>query len=82
MDDKIKVVPLKIQPNQGAIEILEDMIKRVKSGEITTVGLAYTTKHGSIGGDVSKGNNNFLMWASIEHLARTFYTQTVLGEDA
>jgi len=79
MKDNMKVVPMKIQPNQDAIEMLENALKRIKSGEITSVGLAYTSSEGSIGGDVSVGPNNFLMWASLEHLARTFYTDTVLG---
>jgi hypothetical protein len=81
MDKKMKVVPLKIQPNQDAIKMLENTIERIRSGEITAVGMAYTTSEGSIGGDVSTGNDNFLMWASMEHLSRTFYTQTVLGEE-
>ena len=75
------ITPKETQPNQDAIEMLEGMIERVKAGEVTTVGLAYTTKGGSIGGDVSKGNDNFLMWASLEHLARTFYADIVLGQD-
>ena len=74
----VSITPRGKQPNKDAIEMLEDMIERVKDGEITTVGLAYTTKSNSIGGDVSKGDNNFLMWASLEHLARTFYVDIVL----
>jgi hypothetical protein len=79
MSDKMKVIPLKKQPNKDAVEMLENVIERVRSGEVTAVGLAYTTKGGSIGGDVSEGDDNFLMWASIEHLARTFYKDIVLG---
>ena len=82
MDKKMKVVPLKIQPNQDAIEMLESMIERVKTGEITSVGMAYTSSTGSIGGNVSKGSDNFLMWASLEHLARTYYGEIVLEEEA
>ena len=75
----VSITPKEVQSNQDAIEILESMIERVKSGEVDTVALAYTTSENSIGGDVSKGNNNFLTWASLEHLARTFYTDAVLG---
>ena len=87
MDDKetkirpvASITPKEIQPNQDAIEMLEGIIERIKSGELTTVALAYTTKDGSIGGDVSKGSDNFAMWASLEHLARTFYADVVLRE--
>jgi len=73
------IAPLKRQPNKDAIELLEGVIERVKTGEITAVGLAYTKTEGSIGGDVSIGHDNFLMWAALEHLSRTFYSETILG---
>ena len=76
----VSITPRETQPNKDAIEMLESMIERVKAGEITSVGLAYTSKSGSIGGDVSKSNDKFLMWASLEHLARTFYADIVLNE--
>jgi len=78
-DKIVKIVPSEIRPNQDAVEMLEGIIERVKAGDISCVGLAYTTKEGSVGGDISEGNDNFLMWASLEHLAREFYAKTILG---
>ena len=75
----MKPVDIKMRPNKDAIKLLETMIERVKSGEVNEVGLAFTTRDGSVGGDVSSGKNKFLMWAAIGHLERTFYADVVVG---
>lgn len=71
----MKIVPLNVQPNADAIEILKKALKKAEEGEITTVGVAWTTRDDSIGGDVSAGKDNFLMWAALEHIAREFYKE-------
>lgn len=67
--------------NQDAIELIESMIPRIKSGEIKAIGIAWVDKDGSIGGDSSKGDNKISLWASLEHNAREFYNQIVNGEE-
>ena len=76
----IKVVPCKAKINTDAIKLLEDTLEKVKSGELVSVGVAWVTKDGSISGDVSKGNNGILMWASLEHNAKRFYTDVLLSD--
>ena len=73
----MKIVPLKIKPNQDAIQVLESILEKAKVGEIAAVSIAYVNKDNSIGGNTSSGDNNFAMWASLEHLARTFYNDLV-----
>lgn len=77
----LKIVPINVQPNADAIKMLEEALKKVKEGEITTIGLAWTTKDGSISGDVSAGKDNLRMWAALEHVARNFYAEIILAED-
>jgi hypothetical protein len=75
-----KIIPLKAKPNSDAIEMLESALERVRSGELSAVGLSWVTRDGSIGGDVSASNNGLLMWASLEHNARSFYTDILMEE--
>lgn len=78
----MKVVDLNKKPNQSAVEVLEDTLEKVKSGEVVDVRVAWVDKKGSIGGDGSAGDNTILMWASIEHSARSFYYDFINpGED-
>jgi len=77
--DNMKIVPLKAKPNADDIEMLEEAIKEVKEGNITAMGISWVTKDGSIGGDVSASNNGLLMWASLEHNAKSFYTDILLA---
>lgn len=60
------------EPNKEAIEILEDALEKVKSGEYSSIHVAWVTKDTGIGGTFSSGTN-FLMWASIENAARSYY---------
>ena len=73
----IKVVREIIQPNDDAAKMLKDALERIESGELVAVGISWITRDGSIGGDVSSGPNNILMWASLEHNARSFYKDCV-----
>ena len=74
------LTPIKIQTNHDAIEMLEHAIERVKSGEIISVGVSWVTSDQAIAGDISKGGNNIMMWAALEHVARSFYAD-VINED-
>ncbi len=76
----MKVVPISKDPNEDAIEMLEKAIKRVKSGELDSVALAWVTSDNGIGGDISRGTNTIMMFASLEHSARSFYNN-YLGKD-
>lgn len=75
----MKIVTLKPTQNNDALEVLEEMMKMVKSGECTAVTVCWVTKDGSIGGDLSKGDNNFAMLASIENTHRHF-KQLIFGD--
>jgi GTPase len=75
------VVPLSREPNKDAIQMLEAAIDMVKSGEITSVAVSWVTSDNCISGDVSSGTNKAMLWASIEHTARSFYNNVVCGED-
>ena len=74
------IVPMKEKPNSDAIEVLENMIERVKSGEIKAVAISCITKDNGITGEISAGDNDILLWAAIEHSARSFYKDVVIGQ--
>lgn len=74
----MEIVPMKISPNEDAVSMLKETLKRVEDGEIQAVGIAWTTQDGDIGGEISIGKNNLLMWAAFEHTARTFYADIIL----
>ena len=66
-----------IHSNAQAIKILESALEKVKQGELTSVAVSWVTKDEAIGGDISKGKNQILMWASLEHTARSFYNNNI-----
>lgn len=72
----MKVVQIKSTVNGSAIEVLEETIERVKSGEITEVGIAFVTKEGSLGGRFSSGDKQITMWAALMHATKEFYRLT------
>lgn len=59
--------------NENALDILKEIKEKVKSGEITSMGVAYVTRGGGIAGLVSESDNCILQWAALEHVARDFY---------
>ena len=61
--------------NTDALELIESMIPRIKSGEITAIGISWVDKDDSIGGNTSSGKQNITMFASLEHLSRQFYNE-------
>lgn len=65
--------------NHDALKLIKSVIAEINSGEIVSLGVSWVTKDGSIGGDVSRGNNNISMWASLEHSARSFYEDIIKG---
>lgn len=67
------IVEIKAHPNQDAIDVLEEALVRARSGDIVSVGISWVTKEKSICGDVSAGPNQILMFAALEHNARSFY---------
>lgn len=74
----MKIVPLEKQENKDAVDLLEETIERVKSGEIRAVTVVWVTNTG-IGGDTSSGENQILMYAALEHQAKVFH-QTFIQE--
>lgn len=77
----MEIVKISKHPNESAIEMLKKCIAEVESGEIITVGISWVTKDSSISGDVSAGEHNLLMWAALEHSARSFYEDIIIGEN-
>jgi len=75
------ITSITISTNKSAIKILEEAIEMIKKREITQIALAWVTSDNSIGGDISEGGNNIMMWASLEHNARECYKNIVLKED-
>ncbi len=75
----MKVVKISQEQNNDAIAVLESAIERVKTGDIESVALAWVGRSNSIGGEVSAGENTLMLWASLEHSARSFYETHVLG---
>ena len=73
----MKVVPISTPTNDDAVLVLEEAIRRVKAGEISSVGLAFVFSDGGIGGEVSNGKDNVMMWAALEHNARDFYIKHI-----
>ena len=76
-----KVSELRRKANIDAIEILEDALKDVKSGEIESIAISWVNKDGAIGGDRSSTNNKIILWASLEHHARSYYQEIVEDEN-
>lgn len=79
----MEIVSLTQQPNKDAIELLEETIERIKSGEIESVAISWTTKNGMDNAS-SAGPNQILLWASIYHHSICFYEDVIkqarLGE--
>ena len=75
-----EVVPIRSE-NADAIDLLNGMIKRVKDGEISAVSISWVASDKTIGGEFSRGDDQIMMWAALEHCARAFYTQYVSGDD-
>lgn len=67
--------------NKDAEELLEITLDKVRDGEIRSIALSWVTSTGAIGGDISKGKDNFAQWASIQHLERTFYKNVIDNEE-
>jgi len=76
----MELVPMPVTVNKEAIVVLKEAIEMVESGEITQLSLSWVKADGSIGGDISGGDNNIAMWASIEHSAKSFYIDAILDE--
>ncbi len=75
----IKKIETPLMVNNDAIELLEQTIEKIKSGEISSVSVSWVTSTGSIAGQVSNGCNQILMWASMEHAAKQFYRENLDG---
>jgi len=71
------ITPIKPAENASAIKVLEVALEKAKQGEIRAVAIAYYGKEDNIEGDWSAGPKRILLWASIEHVAKSFYNQVV-----
>ena len=76
----MKVIPIGKSENKNAIQFLEETIDKVRAGTITAVAISWVESDNSIGGDVSNGGNQILMWAAMEHAAKSFYLDQVREE--
>ena len=74
-------LPIKHQTNTAAIQILEAALAEARTGNIIDVSISWVTSEMAIGGDFSGGGNNIMMWASIEHSARSFYSDIILDTE-
>jgi len=74
----MKLIGTTTHINDEAVDVLETALKRVKEGEIQSIALSWVEGK-SIGGDYSAGENNIMLWAAIEHTARCFYEENVIG---
>lgn len=61
--------------NYNALKLVKSIISGINTGDITSIGIAWVDKDGSIGGDISSGDNGLLMWASLENLAKQFHNE-------
>ena len=76
----MKLVTINQSSNEDAIIMMEEIIEQIKSGDITSIALAWVNKDGSISGDVSSGNNSILLWSAMIHAERSFYDNVVLDD--
>lgn len=76
----IELIRRKPPANKDAINVLEEAIEMIKKGELSQVAVSWVTSDHAIGGNLSSGGNNILMWASLEHGARECYKDIVLKE--
>lgn len=74
------VTELKAPINKDSIKLLEEAMAMVKKGEISQIALAWVGYDNSIGGCVSEGAQDTMMWASLEHNARECYKNIVLRD--
>jgi len=72
----MKLVGEKPHINNDAADVLESVLERVKSGEIQAVAVSWVEGN-AIDGDCSSGDNNIMLWAAIEHTARSFYEDVI-----
>jgi len=67
--------------NRDAVEVLEAALKRVKSGDIKSVSVSWITKNDTVCGDISSGDNQLLMLASMENTLWSFKGMVFEDED-
>lgn len=72
----MKVIPMKPRINPDAMDVLEQIMKRVQAGEIKAVAVSYVTNDHSVGGEISGGDDNLMMLAAIENVLWHFKGQT------
>lgn len=68
----MEVVTLRPSLNKDAVEVLENALERVKSGDIKAVSISWVTKNGNVCGDISSGENQLLMLVSMENTLWSF----------
>lgn len=76
----MNIVKIRPSKNKDAIELMEEALEMVKSGEITSIALSWVTKDGGIGGDFSAGNDPILQWSSLRHCEMSFYKDIIIQE--
>ena len=76
----MELVRKKVVINESAIELLEELLAQVKQGSITSIGCCYVTDDKDIGGGISEGEDTLLMWTSLIHMERNFYSNFIEDE--
>lgn len=71
---------IKPKPNQDAVKVLESALEKAKTGEYVAVGVCWLTNDNSVDAEFSSGPNTLLMWASVEHAARSYYSDILCGD--
>jgi len=73
----MKIVPIKATRNEDAVEVLEGVLKRVKSGEIEAVTIVWVGRapDNCIGGVTSGGAEKWNMLAALEYILWDFKTK-------
>jgi len=72
------VLEIKKKINKDAIEVLEEALNTVKSGEMVSVAVVGVLKNGGIYWDIGSGNNAFTMWAALMHTANEYYKENIV----
>jgi len=79
--DDFKIIPLRPGLNGDAVEMLELALERAKSGELKSVAISWVTSENSIGGDISEGDHNLIMFAALSNTLEYFKNKTFNLED-
>ena len=76
----VDIVQIQRRTNKDAIELLEEAIVKIKSGEILEVAIAFVKPGVIIGYGVSEGTESILLGAALAYANRNFHKDHVDDE--